>query len=134
MSLVINDMFSVVETQTTPHGKMYKITINPVTSFDPVLVNVLMQTLSTICESTGGKHTIILDTLGVVNNGDLAKKFFATNFDKFRGIRNHGIHKFIIITTSKVISFTSTVFKTICGSLDIVFCVPTLDEAMIIAL
>ena len=131
--LIKNAMFSILEQQPTTTGKMYLITIHPADSFDQALTELLMSSLNIICGAIDSKHTIIIDTSSVTNGCDLAKNLFAYNFDKFRNIDNTGIYRFIIVTTSKVVTFTSTIFKTICGSQDLVFSCATLSEAMLIA-
>jgi hypothetical protein len=124
-----NALFSVVLFGQTTRGNKYLFTIHPFVMISAELTDVLVVALTTICNATDKQHIVVLNTLGACST-QMMKQFFGVNFDLFRCIGNTGIHRFIIITTCKVVAFTATVFKTICGSPELVHTCTTVADAM----
>ena len=120
MILLSNDLFTLTELKDKTFVYHIQNHNGSQEEFD-----VLLESLQLICNAPLRIHTVVFDTLQL--EAFAPKKFL---IDSFKTLKNTGLLKFVLVTSSITISCLANLIKTCCGSESLVHTCQTVEQAM----
>lgn len=109
--------------------RLFRFTINEVSHLDDSAIELLLKSLQMIAEETVARNIIVLDGTALSNRVSLLRQFLQIYFERINSMPATGLKKFVLVTDSSLLVFTTNMLKTLNSTQDIVIAVQTMEEA-----